>query len=442
MRWSSPALVLAMVATTGGIAALAYWDQEREGLDALEDFAEGEAFLAQVLSQRVRSSTAASLAALEQASVDFERAGTSLVLLRAPGEAGFRQRGGRAVQVPVIQEAIAQGRAWARIPSEQSAELGLPRRTAVAGIAALSDSAGQRIDVVIATTAARARDREHRSARRILYAVLTAGGLVLSFGGLALYRQKKELDLERELALADLARERDERLQRLDRAATLGALAIGIGHEISTPLGIISVRAEQLVSRVAGDERAVHAVSTIIDQTKRIDEVIRALLALARGDGGSAAPVEPATVVAGARGLVEHRFQEASVSLSAGVPADLPQIHGDALLLEQALVNLLLNACEACPKGGNVSVTASREDGVLGFTVLDDGVGISPEVAARATEPFFTTKSTAGGAGLGLAIVNEIVANHGGRLFISPRSPRGTSARMEIPIERRGVRHG
>ena len=90
---------------------------------------------------------------------------------------------------------------------------------------------------------------------------------------------------------------------------------------------------------------------------------------------------------------------------------------------------------EPAPAGG-------REDGVLGFTVLDDGVGISPEVAARATEPFFTTKSTAGGAGLGLAIVNEIVANHGGRLFISPRSPRGTSARMEIPIERRGVRHG
>lgn len=442
MRWSSPALVLAMVATTGGIAALAYWDQEREGLDALEDFAEGEAFLAQVLGDQVKSSTTVSLAALERIAPEFERPGSSLVLLRAAGEERFRVRGGREVNVPLISEAITAGRSWARIPGDFSAELGLPRRTAVAGIARLKDSSGHRIDVVVATSAARARDREHRASRRILWAVLTAGGLVLSFGGLALYRQKKELDLERELALADLARERDERLQRLDRATTLGALAIGIGHEISTPLGIISVRAEQLVSRVAGDERASHAVSTIIDQTKRIDEVIHALLALARGDGGSAAPVEPAAVVAGARGLVEHRFQEAAVSLSAGVPSDLPQIHGDALLLEQALVNLLLNACEACTKGGSVSLTASRDDGVLGFTVLDDGVGISPEVAARATEPFFTTKSTAGGAGLGLAIVNEIVANHGGRLFIAPRSPRGTSARMEIPIERRGVSHG
>jgi signal transduction histidine kinase len=297
--------------------------------------------------------------------------------------------------------------------------------------------------VAVATSADRERDRDHRSERRVVWAVLAAGGLVLSFGGLALLLQRKELTLERDLALADLARERDERLKRLDRAATLGALAIGVGHEISTPLGVISGRAEQLLPRVKMDERATAAVQTIIDQTRRIDEVVRALMALARGDRGSVQQIDPARVVESAKNLVEHRFQEAKVQLSAGLPTDLPKIHGDALLLEQALVNLLLNACEACGTGGHVSVSARGAGGYLGFQVQDDGIGISAEIAARATEPFFTTKSTAGGSGLGLAIVNEIVANHGGRLVIQPRDPKGTAATMEIPIDRStGERHG
>jgi signal transduction histidine kinase len=233
-------------------------------------------------------------------------------------------------------------------------------------------------------------------------------------------------------------------LKRLDRAATLGALAIGVGHEISTPLGVISGRAEQLLPRLQGDERSTAAVEVILTQTRRIDEVVRALMALARGDRAIAHQViEPARIVESAKSLVEHRFREASVELSTGAwPADLPKITGDPLLLEQALVNLLLNACEACPEGGRVSVSAKENGRYLGFQVQDDGVGISKEIAARATEPFFTTKSTAGGSGLGLAIANEIVANHGGRLLIEPRDPKGTAAMMEIPIDRgSGERH-
>jgi signal transduction histidine kinase len=100
-------------------------------------------------------------------------------------------------------------------------------------------------------------------------------------------------------------------------------------------------------------------------------------------------------------------------------------------MLQHALVNLLLNACEACAPGGRVRVAAHREKDGVAFTVTDDGAGISAEAAARATEPFFTTKGH--GAGLGLAITSEIVKMHRGTFTLRPASPRGTVAAVIIP---------
>ena len=93
-----------------------------------------------------------------------------------------------------------------------------------------------------------------------------ASGLVLVFGGLALRKQRKELELARELAVAEVRRERDERLVRADKLATMGALATGIAHEVSTPLGVMMGRAEQVLPKVAGDERTRRAVEAILEQ--------------------------------------------------------------------------------------------------------------------------------------------------------------------------------
>jgi signal transduction histidine kinase len=262
-------------------------------------------------------------------------------------------------------------------------------------------------------------------------AVLAAGGLLLALGGLALSRQRKELQLSADLAV--LERERDERLERLDKAATLGVLAIVLAHEVSTPLGVITGRAEQVLPKVKNDQRATIAVEAILEQATRISEIIRALLSLAREQPGPFQPIAPHKIAQAARALVEHRFVKAGVRLDEKVGADLPEIHGDPLLLEHALVNLLLNACEACDRGGQVVMSVENGGGAVRFEVEDDGVGITRDAASRASEPFFTTKATSGGAGLGLAIVNEILTNHGGRFAIAPRSSRGTTARIEIP---------
>jgi signal transduction histidine kinase len=214
-----------------------------------------------------------------------------------------------------------------------------------------------------------------------------------------------------------------------------------VAHEISTPLGVIAARAEQMVPKVAHDERLTASVAAILAQTDRIKQVIRGLLGLARGDAPSAERIEPRSVVEQAVGLVEHRFEKAGVRLTRIVASGLPFILGDPRLLEHAVVNLLLNACDACQPGDEVIVRAAREspDGEVQLVVEDPGSGISPADRERALEPFFTTKARGEGTGLGLAIAHEIVASHRGRLEFRPRQPRGTVAMIRLPPAERSV---
>jgi signal transduction histidine kinase len=106
-------------------------------------------------------------------------------------------------------------------------------------------------------------------------------------------------------------------------------------------------------------------------------------------------------------------------------------------LFKHALVNLLLNACDASPAGATVRIDVKADSAEVAFIVTDEGEGITPGNAARAIEPFFTTKPVGHGTGLGLAIANEIASTHRGALAIAPRSPRGTRACVTIPIDSR-----
>jgi len=137
----------------------------------------------------------------------------------------------------------------------------------------------------------------------------------------------------------------------------------------------------------------------------------------------------------GAVALVEHRFAKADVALRADVASDLPVIHGDPRLLEHAVVNLLLNACDACASGGAVVVSARAGDGDRGLVVavVDDGPGISQVDAGRVLEPFFSTKPSGQGTGIGLALVQEIVASHRGSLALESVAPHGTRATIKLP---------
>jgi len=449
-RLALPASMLLVVAFVTG---LAYWDEQREARAALEDFAAEQSTCASSLAAGlsmhaggpsapgaphgapdVAMDVQSTLAEAERVVRRLERPGESLVLVQAPGASEFRTTDGRTVTMAALSEALQRGQSSARLSREQAASLGLPERTAYAGLASADAGPLGSWHVVSITTARRERDREIRAAWRLVLCVAVASGLVLFFGGTALREQRKELELEREVAVMAVQNERDERLGRATRAAVMGTFAMGITHEVSTPLGVILGRAEQILGRGGADERTAHAARIIVEQTERLKLLVRSFLDLARGGAPNFIRVDSASIVSGAIALVDHRFQKVGVSLVVDVSAELPMVKCDRSLLEHALVNLLLNACEACGPGGTVAVNARRDAGQVAFVVTDDGAGISSADAARATEPFFTTKPEGQGTGLGLAIASEIVKSHRGTLTIEPRPTKGTRACIEIPV--------
>ncbi len=435
-------MLVAIVVVTG----LAWWDEEREDDAALLDLENEQATLAASVAAGLRAELA-SVRLLSEAYVvnpsaavthlvsGIEGRGDLLVLVEGPEDGPLHTIEGRPLPSAAILEAIHGGFTALRLTRQQAAEIGLAARTSVAGIARVDAGKLGRWGIVTVASAARERDREKRTQRRLVLSVVLASGLVLAFGGSALRKQRKELELERELTIAEAQRLRDEQLLRAERVATMGTFAMGIAHEVSTPLGIIVGRAEQLLSpRQRDDERAERSAQAILKQAERIQHIVRRFLDMARGGPPAFERTDPASIVRAAAGAVRHRFAKAKVSLSADIPPAMPVIQCDKDLLEQSIVNLLLNACEACAAGGHVEVRARADSERVAFVVSDDGAGISPENAARATEPFFTTKSTGSGAGLGLAIAAEIVKSHRGELTIGPQGQGGTRAQIEIPI--------
>ena len=366
----------------------------------------------------------------------IERAGELAVFLSAPGETSFHATDGRTLDSPPLRDALDHGRPALRLGRPEAAHVGLPARTAMAGLAQVEAGALGRWGVAVVASAARERDREKRAVWRLVLGVFVTSGLVLVFGGLALRKQRKELELARELAIAEAQRAGDDALARAARIATMGTFAMGIAHEVSTPLGVIVGRSEQLLGRVQGDERAVHGAQVILQQADRIQNIVRRFLDMARGGPPSLERADPAELARAAAASVGHRFSRASVALTTDIPPTMPAVQCDRALLEHALVNLLLNACEACRPGGHVEIAARVDSDRVAFVVTDDGVGIPTEHAARATEPFFTTKPEGEGTGLGLAIATEIAKSHRGELTIAPGASRGTRASIAIPLAR------
>ncbi len=421
------------------VAAVAYWDAQREATAALEDFAGAQVALAAGLADPVATRLAAIGAAGPAGVVlhgmrSVERPGRRLLLFARAGQSGLSRSDGSVVRAPVIEDAIARGQPWVRLSHEESAALGLPPRTSIAGFAPVVDAQAPGWTVAVVATAQEERDRELRAQHRLVLGVAVAAGLVFAFGGLALRTQRKELELERELAVASVERERDERLGRADKLAMLGALATGVAHEVATPLGVIMGRAEQLLPKAADDPKARRAVEAILEQGERIGSVVRGFLGLARGEASTFAHVAPAEIARASVDLVEHRFSKAGVRLETDAPAELPPVACEPRLLEQALANLLLNACDASQPGALVSLALRREGARVEFVVDDEGAGIGAESAARVFEPFFTTKAPGTGTGLGLAISSEIVKHHQGTLSVVPHpNAKGTRACIGIP---------
>ncbi|MGZ3371016.1 MAG: ATP-binding protein [Caulobacteraceae bacterium] len=244
-------------------------------------------------------------------------------------------------------------------------------------------------------------------------------------------------------------KERDERQAQSRRLEAIGSLAGGVAHDFNNLLTVILGATESLIEG-AGPEEARQLAETSLEAAERGAELIRRLLAFARPtprSGSEAATSADAGAAVDAAARLLQRTLPDDVALEASAPAGLVYCGADRSELENALLNLCVNARDAMPKGGRIALEAElrtldraaaqglgvRAGDYVVFTVEDDGLGMSPETAARAAEPFFSTKGAAGGTGLGLSAVNGLAVAAGGALCIRSRLGHGTRVELLIP---------
>ena len=236
----------------------------------------------------------------------------------------------------------------------------------------------------------------------------------------------------------------ETQLTQTEKLSSIGLLAAGVAHEVNTPLAVISSYAQMLGKQLRADE-ATHArlqpvLEKITQQTFRASEIVNGLLNFSRMGSVDFGRVDMNQLVSDTVLLLEHQMRSAGVAVATELTEELPLVAGNRGKLQQVLVNLVLNAKDALQEKGSGSVrilTARTSKGVE-LSVVDNGIGMSPEVLRKIYDPFFTTKSNPSegqrkGTGLGLAVTYGIIQEHAGTIEVNSTPGEGTVFRLELP---------
>jgi len=310
--------------------------------------------------------------------------------------------------------------------------------------------------------------------RIIRYGALTIGPLLAILLMFALWsrtlRRQVALrteELEREIVERKRAAEelqvRQKQLLHADKLTSLGTLVSGVAHEINNPNGLIQLSLPQL-AKAYGDIEPIlekhytqhgdfslgwftysrmrqeipQMLQEMLESSNRIKRIVEDLKDFVRrNDSGLAERVDLNEVIRAAVRLVDSSLRKATRHFSADYASGLPAFRGNGHRIEQVIVNLLLNACQALTAGEQairVRTYAAKEEQMVVMELADQGCGLDEETLARVTDPFFTTKRETGGTGLGLSISDGIVKDHGGRLEFASRPGQGMRVRMFLPV--------
>jgi two-component system NtrC family sensor kinase len=237
--------------------------------------------------------------------------------------------------------------------------------------------------------------------------------------------------------------ELESQLSQAEKLSSIGLLAAGVAHEVNTPLAVISSYAQMLAKQVHGDDRQSALLEKITKQTFRASEIVNSLLNFSRTSGTEFTDVDLNRVIKDTLTLLEHQFKTARINVQQDLYQELPVIHGNTGKLQQVFLNLFLNAKDAMPGGGTLTISTVNGHHVQ-VKVTDTGSGIAQEHIHRIYDPFFTTKSkpktgASGGTGLGLSVTYGIIQEHAGKIRVDSIPGRGTTFVMEFPMIRKAV---
>ena len=285
-------------------------------------------------------------------------------------------------------------------------------------------------------------DKKNRGAVVVGYRKVKPGQSVINF-----LREEKELikTVAREFALivkrAAAEEERQKlqlQLQHVERLAFVGELSAGIAHELNEPLGRILGFAQLIKKTGPLNDQQNEDIERIVKASLYTREIIKKLMIFSRQMPRQITAVNLNEIVANILYFIDVRFISRQITITHRLDEDLPLIQADEVQMSQVLVNLITNAIHAMPGGGELIIATNRKSNSVSLSVRDTGHGMSADVRKKIFEPFFTTKPVGQGTGLGLSVVQGIVAAHHGKIAVNSQPGKGTRIEILLPLKQSG----
>jgi two-component system NtrC family sensor kinase len=226
----------------------------------------------------------------------------------------------------------------------------------------------------------------------------------------------------------------EEQLRHADRLATIGQLAAGVAHELNEPLGTILGFAQLVRKGDAKPKQTARDIERITSAALHAREVVRKLMMFARQTPPNKTNVDLNQLVDEGLYFLESRCAKGGIQLVRSLSPALPEITADPAQLRQVLVNLAVNAMQAMPRGGTLTISTHAGHESVSLVVQDTGIGMTEETMKQIFIPFFTTKDVGEGTGLGLAVVHGIVTSHRGAIRVESRVGQGSLFEVELPV--------
>ncbi len=264
----------------------------------------------------------------------------------------------------------------------------------------------------------------------ILFNAVGAVTGVLGDRGRRARARSERTTTELQKAYAEL-RQTFEQLLQADRLTSLGELSAAVVHEVRNPLGAIKGAVEIMEDELPLDSPRREFAGIAKREVERLDRLVKEFLRFARPAKPSVAPADLNEIVWAVARLVEQQASGQGVTIEPHLATNLPLIKVDAEQIKQVLLNLVINALQAMPKGGRLMLRTASEVGLVSLEVEDEGGGVDSATAARVFDPFFTTKEK--GIGLGLSVAYKITIQHHGSLTVKD-GESGAVFRLTLPL--------
>jgi two-component system NtrC family sensor kinase len=231
-------------------------------------------------------------------------------------------------------------------------------------------------------------------------------------------------------------------IMNVEKMASLGRLAAVVAHEINNPLASIVTYSKLIIKKLKMREvisedcqENLKYLEAITSEAQRCGEIVSQLLSFARMKSEKFVECNLEEVVSKAIFILHHKLEMSQVEVKIEKETDVPMIFADPAQIQQALMALIINSCEAMDKGGYIKIKLSKDGDFVKIAVSDNGPGMTEDVAKKAFEPFFTTKTDGSGAGLGLSVVYSIVMRHEGKIEIDTTPQKGATFIIHLPIK-------